>query len=124
MGILFHYSKIAYRHVIMLQPNFENNFSCCISADFPINIQQWNRSRQDILMTRINLIFFIILFMIAESRGQRQDLITVDIRKNYSLKKELFLQDFMDVEYVVLETNDDFFNQGVVMDIGKEAILV
>ncbi|MDR0796838.1 MAG: 6-bladed beta-propeller, partial [Tannerella sp.] len=49
--------------------------------------------------------------------------ITVDITKKYP-KKELILQDFMDVEYIALDTNDDFLNQGVVKDIGKEIILV
>ncbi|GHT51210.1 hypothetical protein FACS189440_19920 [Bacteroidia bacterium] len=48
----------------------------------------------------------------------------VDVTKSYSQKKELILQDFMDVEYIPLETNDDFVNQGVVMDIGKKFILV
>ena len=52
------------------------------------------------------------------------DLITIDVQKNYSSKKEVSIQDFMDVEYIVLETNDDFPNQGVVLDIGKEIILV
>ena len=63
-----------------------------------------------------------------ESIGQRQagnnDIITVDVRRTYSSKKELILQDIMDVEYIVLETNDDFLHQGHVMDIGKEIILV
>ena len=52
------------------------------------------------------------------------DIITVDVRRNYSSKKELILQDFMDVEYIVLETNDDFVNQGVVLDVGNEFMLV
>ena len=66
--------------------------------------------------------------VIAESIGQRQaisdDLIKVDVRKKYTPKKELILQDFMDVEYVALETNDDFLNQGIVQDVGGEFILV
>ena len=33
-------------------------------------------------------------------------LITVDVNDSYSTKKELVLQDFMDVEYIPLETND------------------
>ena len=71
----------------------------------------------------------ICLIMTAiESKGQRRaindDLITVDVRKSYSSKKELILQDFMDVEYIALETNNDFLNQGIVRDIGKENILV
>ncbi|MDR1154043.1 MAG: 6-bladed beta-propeller [Bacteroidales bacterium] len=52
------------------------------------------------------------------------DLITVDVTKSYSPKKELILQDFMDVEYIALETKDDFYNQGFVEAIGKEIILV
>ena len=52
------------------------------------------------------------------------DLIKVDVTKNYSSTKEMILQDFTDVEYIALETNDDFVNQGVVMDIGKEIILI
>jgi len=63
----------------------------------------------------------------TESRGQRQvdndDIITVDVTKSYP-KKELILQDFMDVEYIPLETNDEFVNQGFVMDIGKKFIVV
>ena len=57
-------------------------------------------------------------------RENHDDIITVDVTKNYSSKKELILQDFMDVEYIALETNDDFLHQGVVMDIGKEIIVV
>jgi hypothetical protein len=60
-------------------------------------------------------------------RGGKQstdDLIIVDVTKSYSPKKELILQDFMDVEYIAMETNDDFINQGIVLDIGKKIILV
>jgi hypothetical protein len=60
----------------------------------------------------------------GDSKQSADDFITVDVTKSYSPKKELILQDFMDVEYVVLETNDDFLHQGFVQDIGKEIILV
>ena len=81
-------------------------------------------------MKRINVISVIILFLAiaTESRGQKQtgsnDFITVNVVKDYSPKKELILQDFMDVEYVALETNDAFINQGIVLDIGDEFVLV
>ena len=81
-------------------------------------------------MKSINSILGIILLLAvtAESQGQRQavndKIITVDVTKSYSPKRELILQDFMDVEYIALETNDDFLNQGVVLDIGKNIILV
>ena len=43
--------------------------------------------------------------------------------KNYP-KKELVLQDFMDVEYIPLETNDEFITQGDVMAIDNKYIVV
>ena len=81
-------------------------------------------------MKRVSSILAIILSLVVavESRGQRQadndDIITVDVRKSSYPKRELILQDFMDVEYIPLETNDEFVNQGFVLDIGKKFILV
>ena len=79
-------------------------------------------------MKKATAISGIILLAGLAGCGQRQsgndDLITVDITKTPSSKKELILQDFMDVEYVALETKDDFLNRGVVHDIGKKTILV
>lgn len=49
--------------------------------------------------------------------------IIVDVTKKYP-EKELILQDFMDVEYILLETNDEFVTQGKVMAIGAEVILI
>ena len=79
-------------------------------------------------MKRTVFILAIILIVRFECDGQSREfndeLITVDVTKSYSQKKELMLQDFMDVEYIALETNDDFLNQGYVMDVGKKFILV
>ncbi len=79
-------------------------------------------------MKKVTVISGIILLAGLAGCGQRQagndDLITVDITKTPSSKKELILQDFMDVEYVALETKDDFLNRGIVQDIGKKTILV
>jgi hypothetical protein len=60
----------------------------------------------------------------GRNRQSSDDIITVDVTKSYSPKKELILQDFMDVEYIPLETKDGFLNQGFVLDIGKDIILV
>lgn len=57
------------------------------------------------------------------SKQSNDELIIVDVTANYP-RKELILQDFMDVEYVTLETSDEFITQGVVKAIGKEIILV
>ena len=51
------------------------------------------------------------------------DLITVDVTKSYP-KKELILQDFMDVEYIPLETTDEFLTQGVVRAVGRNVIVM
>ena len=68
----------------------------------------------------------ILLVVLAGCGGGKQpanDYITFDVTKSYP-EKELILQDFMDVEYVALETTDDFLTQGSILDIGKEIILV
>ncbi len=55
--------------------------------------------------------------------SQRDNLIVVDVTMNYP-KKELILQDFMDIEYISLETNDEFVTQGEILAIGNKYILV
>lgn len=78
-------------------------------------------------MKQINTILAVILLVVmAGCGGNKQsndDLIIVDVSKSYP-KKELILQDFMDVEYIALETTDEFLTQGLVKGIGKEYLLV
>ena len=78
-------------------------------------------------MKKVNSILGIIfLGVMATECGIKQstdDFITVDVTKNYP-EKTLILQDFMDVEYIALETSDEFITDGRVMDIGKGNILV
>jgi hypothetical protein len=59
----------------------------------------------------------------TEKQRSTDDLITVDVTAGYS-QKELILQDFLDVEYIPLETTDEFLCQGFVRAIGKEIIVV
>ena len=73
-------------------------------------------------------ILVIILIMIPTgcSEGGQQstdNFITIDVTKSYP-KKNLILQDIMDVEYIPLETNDDFLTQGRVLAISKNFIVV
>jgi len=81
-------------------------------------------------MKRVNIILFIILLMMegcSEGRQSGKDsdiFITVDITMVNYPKKELILQDFMDVEYIGLETSDEFLCQGRVLDIGSDILLV
>lgn len=78
-------------------------------------------------MKQINGILVAILLVVFVGCGgnkqSNDDLIIVDVSKNYP-KKELILQDFMEVEYIALETTDEFLTQGLVLDAGKEYLLV
>jgi hypothetical protein len=72
------------------------------------------------------ILVIIPLIIMAGCRGNKQSMetpITVDVTASYP-EKELILQDFMDVEYIQLETTDEFITQGVVNAVGKNIILV
>lgn len=66
----------------------------------------------------------LILIGCDQRPVNKSDVITVDVSKTNYPKKELILQDFMDVEYVPLETKDGFYNRGIVTFIGEKFILV
>ena len=72
--------------------------------------------------TILAVILLVVLAGCGENKQSNNGLIIVDVSKSYP-KKELILQDFMDVEYVALETTDEFLTQGLVQDVGKEYIL-
>ena len=77
-------------------------------------------------MKRANTILTMILLVVAGGRGYTQstiDFITVDITKSYP-KKELILQDIFDIEYIALETSDEFITRGIIRDIGNDIIIV
>ncbi|MDP3642560.1 MAG: 6-bladed beta-propeller [Bacteroidota bacterium] len=71
----------------------------------------------------LTIILFITAGLVGCKQSETNDLITVDVTKSYP-KKELILQDFMDVEYIPLETNNEFVTQSVVMAIGSKYIIV
>ncbi|MDO4702750.1 6-bladed beta-propeller [Tannerella sp.] len=56
------------------------------------------------------------------SQEKETAIITVDVHADY-LEKKLMLQDFLEVEYIPLETNDEFITQGHVMAIGDRYVL-
>lgn len=81
----------------------------------------------NITMKRGTTILAIILFIAGitgcNQSNTKSDLITVDVGISYPTK-ELMLQDFMDVEYIALETNDEFITHGIVMAIGNKYIII
>ena len=79
------------------------------------------------------VILAIIMLVMMGCQGRKQSgsgiqsdddyFITIDVLANYP-KKELILQDLLDVEYIPLETNNDFLCQGIVLAVGREIILI
>ena len=80
-------------------------------------------------MKKATTFFTFILFVMAGCSGSKQsdnqsnDLITIDVTASYP-KKDIILQDYMDVEYVPLEDRDEFVTTGWVHAIGKKIIVV
>ena len=77
-------------------------------------------------MKLILTISAMILFLITGCESGKQpanDFLTVDITANYP-KKELILQDFLDVEYIPLETNEEFITSASMQAIGKNLIIL
>ena len=73
----------------------------------------------------IETILLLVMTSCRSDNASTDGFITVDVTKSsYSPKKELVLQDFMDVEYIPLETNDEFVNQGYVQAVGEKYIIV
>ena len=65
------------------------------------------------------------LLGLASCTGEKKEkdsFITVDVTASYP-EKDLVLQDFMDVEYVPLETSDEFLSQGRISYVGENIIV-
>jgi hypothetical protein len=80
------------------------------------------------MMKKLFAISATILFVTAGFTGCKQsgsisgDLITVDVTASYP-KKELVLQDFLDVEYIPLETSDEFVTSADIKAIGDDIMI-
>ena len=78
-------------------------------------------------MKNLNLFSIFIMLLLAACSHNKQsanDLVTVDVTKTPTSQKELILQDFMDVEYIPLETNDEFITQGDLLAVGSRYLFV
>ena len=67
----------------------------------------------------------VALFLFGCGNGKQKEsdgLIRVDVSKSYP-KKELILQDLFDIEYVPLETTDEFITTGNVRAVGEKIIV-
>jgi len=67
----------------------------------------------------------VILFILAgcgENKQTTEDLIFVDVTKSYP-KREMLLHYFLDVEYISLETNDNFITSANIQAIGQKIMI-
>ena len=71
----------------------------------------------------ISTIALIVGLSACNQQTDTTDLITIDVETKYPEKK-LMLQDFADVEYIALETTDEFINKGIVGAIGEKYIAI
>ena len=73
--------------------------------------------------TFISAITLMAALVACENPSTNSELITIDVESSYP-EKELLLQDFADVEYVPLETTDEFINKGIVKAAGKKLVAI
>lgn len=70
----------------------------------------------------LSIIAVFLLVGCSGNKDAAQGLITFDITETPSVHKDLNIQDFMDVEYIPLETTDEFLHQGAIMYVGDKYI--
>ena len=70
----------------------------------------------------LSSIFLLAMFSCNGGKPSTSDLITIDVTANYP-EKELVLQDIFDVEYVPLETTDEFVTQAMVKAVSDHYVL-
>lgn len=70
----------------------------------------------------MSIIAASLLVGCSGNKNATQELITFDVTETPSGYKDLIIQDFMDVEYIPLETTDEFLHQGAIMYVGDKYI--
>lgn len=70
----------------------------------------------------ILIMFLSIMTGCGKNTQPANEVSTVDVTAKYPYK-ELILQDFMDVEYIPLETTDEFLCMGSLWGVGKDVIV-
>lgn len=80
-------------------------------------------------MKRLNILLMLLSLMVGgckdgnRSSNESDTFFIVDVKNSYP-SKELILQDFMDVEYIPLETSEEFLTSAHIQAITKDFILL
>ncbi len=77
-------------------------------------------------MKRTSLYLLCLLTLVfsgCHESKKENDPITIDVTKKFP-QKDLYLQDFLDIEYIPLEMNDKFLCGGLVMACGNKYLVV
>lgn len=124
----------SYANVIPLQSIFENKFSYTILVQFPINIEQWNKSVQ-LLFSQTLPFEYVFEVSSEEDYRQMEQLIEQNEIEKYQLKpvytgdnidffeRNVFLKK-EDILYASLSIKDFFANQSMnIYDFGKITIM-
>lgn len=77
---------------------------------------------RNMLVVKIFLCLMAGCISCNHSTSLSNDFIIIDVTAKYP-KKELILQDFLDVEYIPLETTDDFITYANVQAVGKDIMI-
>ena len=124
----------SYKNVIALQPAFVNNFTYRLSVDFPIDWQQWNKSRQILLNQTLE---FEYLFDVSSNEDCQKVEQIIDqykiekyrINPVYTGNNIRFLEEsiFLSKEDILstsMSIKDFFSNQSInIYDFGKINIM-
>ena len=73
-------------------------------------------------MKLINLVVVSLLFSSCGNNDKMEDIIVVNVENNYP-EKEYILQDIANVEYVKLESTDEFVTKGLVRSVSDNYIV-
>lgn len=124
----------SYTHIISLQPNFVNDFSYSIVVRFPVDMLQWERSRQ--LLLNQTLPFQYIFEVSSSENCQQADMLVKEYEiEKYQLRpiytgenldffKETIFLSKEDIFSTPLSMKDLFANQSMnIYDFGKINIM-
>lgn len=80
------------------------------------------------VMKDTNIIWLVLLLMMIGCKKdvslENENVIIVNVTKDEYPHKDIILQDFMEIEYVALDSSDDFLCQGHILAVGEKFIVV